>query len=472
MQKNKTGLTRPAAASLSYILTAGAGKLAALLTLPFFTARLGAAAFGRYALYICYEGLLFSAVALGLGGASVYRALQRFRGEENRLLSAAFGLSLTIGLSIFSVAAFLLRAKLSPLLIAVLFAQVMARIAFTLYGAKCRYLYRYRPICALNLVADLGAPLGGIFLLLLFGGGERARIFAGAAVAVLLGVISLTSILRKGARLFDKEIWRYLFSLQLPLLPHYLSIAFMAEVARLTVERVLGSEALGAYSIAHSVGLALSILTVSLGGAFQPWLLRKVAAGEHTRVALTTEKITLFICTLSFFPILFAPELFSILAPASYAPGTAAVAALAFTVPLSFLSTVPICTSLSAGRRGAISAASLGAALIQLLLCPMLAARFGLGGAAGGALISYFSLFLFQSVFLPKKQKSVVNVKNCFLICASFSAVGCMIPYLYSYPILRIILAFFYLIASAAQAIPLRSLLMEAKKKNAAHSAP
>ncbi len=465
MQENKPELSRPAAASISYILTAGIGKLATLLTLPFFTARLGAAAFGRYALYLTYEGLLFAAAALGLGGAAVYRALQRYRGEENRLLSAAFGLSLAVSLPLFAVAALLLKSKLTPLLISLLFLQVTARIAFTLFGAKCRYLYRYRPICVLNLIADIGAPLGGILLLSLFSIRESARIYAGACIAVLLGAISLFSILKRGARLFDKEIWRYLLSLQLPLLPHYLSVAFMAEAARLSVERLLGNEALGAYSIAHSVGLGLSILTVSLGGAFQPWILRKTAAGEHGRVSAAAEKLALLLCTLSLLVILFAPELFSLLATEAYSAGLYAVPALCFTVPLSFLATVPICASLSAGRRGAISLCSLVAALLQLLLCPALAMRFGLGGAAFGALFSYLSFFLLHSVFLKKEQKGILNVKNCFLICVSFAFVGALMPFLFPYFLLRIILAFLYLIATAVQAFPLRSLLLETRQK-------
>ena len=218
MEIKQTELTRPAAASLFYILTAAVGKAAALITLPFFTARLGAAAFGRYALYLCYEGLLFSAASLGLGGAGIYRALQRFRTEENRLLGAAFGLSLCISLPLYLAAAFLLRGKLMPLFIVILFVEVTARVSFTLFGAKCRYFYRYRPICSLNLIADLFAPLLGILLLIAFPIGESARIFAGAGLAVLIGILSLISIFRQGIRLFDKEIWRFLLSLQLPLL--------------------------------------------------------------------------------------------------------------------------------------------------------------------------------------------------------------------------------------------------------------
>lgn len=465
MQIKKTELTRPAAASFSYILTAASGKLAALITLPFFTARLGAAAFGRYALYLCYEGLFFSVAALGLGGAAVYRALQKYRGEENRLLSAAFGLSLAASIPLYLIGGFFLKSKLPPLWIAVLFLQVTASVAFTLFGAKCRFSYRYKPICLMNLAADLLAPLGGVLLLLWLPIGEEARIFSGAAIAALLGGISLIAILRRGARLYDREIWRYLLSLQLPLLPHYLSVAFMAEGARLAVERVLGSEALGAYAVAHSVGLALSLVTVSLGGAFQPWVLRKAAAGEHARVAETAEKILLLLCTLSLLPILLAPEILSLLAPTAYTGGLAAVPALCFTVPLSFLATVPICASLRAGRRGRISLASLLAALMQLLLCPILADRLGLLGASVGALVSYFFFFLFHSVFLEKSQKSIINAKNCLLISLPFIAIGLSFPFLYSAKLLRFLLAFLYLLSAAAQALPLKSLLLEARKR-------
>ena len=295
MQPSKASLRRPVAASVSYTVTAAVGKAAALLTLPFFTARLGAAAYGRYALYLCYEGILFSVLSVGLGGAAIYRALQQYRGEENRLLASAFGLSLLVLLLSLPIALPLLIKRLAPDLCAVLFLQVLSNVSFTLYGAKCRYTYRYRPICLLNLCAELLSPLLSMLVLLSLPIGERARIYIGAAVSVALGAFSLFALLKHRTRLFDKEMLRFLLSLQLPLLPHYLSLSLMAEAARLSVERVLGSEALGAYAVAHSVGLCLSLVTASLGGAFQPWVLRKSAAGEHARVSDATERITLLL---------------------------------------------------------------------------------------------------------------------------------------------------------------------------------
>ena len=465
MQSLQNKLTRPAAASICYTTTAVLSKAVALITLPFFTARLGAAAFGRYALYLCYEGLLFSAVSLGLGGAAIYRALNRFRGEEERMLGAALFLSLAAALPIFPLCALPLHRKLSPLWVAVLFLQVLARLVFTLYGAKCRYLYRYRPLCLMNLFCDVGAPLLSIILLLLLPIGEQARILGGAIVSIFVGLISLFALLRGRRKLFDKDALRYLLSLQLPLLPHYLSMAIMAEVGRLAVERVLGSEALGAYAVAHSVGFALALVTGSLSGAFQPWVLRKVRAGESARVCKTTELLTLLFCTLSLFPILAAPELFSILAPRAYAAGAVAVPALSFTVVLSFLATVPILAKLEREKPALISLPSLFSALSSLILCPILARRLGLYGCALGVVLSYFVLFLSHALTLQKEQKSIVNVKICFLITLSFSAVGLLLPLLYPHPIFRLILGLLYLFAAFMQASAQLPLVLEARAK-------
>ncbi|MBQ8269170.1 MAG: oligosaccharide flippase family protein [Clostridia bacterium] len=465
MQPSKASLRRPVAASVSYTVTAAVGKAAALLTLPFFTARLGAAAYGRYALYLCYEGILFSVLSVGLGGAAIYRALQQYRGEENRLLASAFGLSLLVLLLCLPIALPLLIKRLAPDLCAVLFLQVLANVSFTLYGAKCRYTYRYRPICLLNLCAELLSPLLSMLVLLSLPIGERARIYVGAAVSVALGAFSLFALLKHRTRLFDKEMLRFLLSLQLPLLPHYLSLSLMAEAARLSVERVLGSEALGAYAVAHSVGLCLSLVTASLGGAFQPWVLRKSAAGEHARVSDATERITLLLLTVSLLPILAAPEIFSVLAPRDYLGGAAAVPALCFTVPLSFLSTAPILAKLGAGRRAAISLPSLFAALSQLAICPYLAARLGLFGAALGALISYFLFFLLHAATLKKEQKRIINANKCFLFCFLFAAVGLAVPILYPHAALRLLLFILYLPAALLELLSLKSILLESASK-------
>ena len=461
MQNERSAVSRPAAASLSYTVSAAVGKAAALITLPFFTARLGAAAYGRYALFLCYEGLLFSAISMGLGGAALFRALRRYRGEEDRLLAAALGLSLAISVPILFGALVFLRGRLSPFALALLFPTVLARVAFTLFGAKCRYLYRYKPLLIMNLSQDLLSPLLSALLLLLFPMAEKARILGAALVLLPIGIISALAILRHRRRLFDPSVLRYLLSLLLPLLPHYLSVAFMAEAARLSVERVLGSEALGAYAVAHSVGLALSLITGSLGGAFQPWVLRKTAAGEYGRVSQATERLLLSLLTVTLLPILAAPEIFSLLAPKGYAVGAAAVPALAFTVPLSFLSTVPILSALGKERRAAVAIPSVLAALSQLLLCPALAERFGIGGAAAGARISYFLFFLLHAAALKKEEKRILNVNKCFLLCLSFAAVGLSLPILYPYPLLRLLLFLLYLPAALMQLSLLKPLWAE-----------
>ena len=469
MHFRQTGWTRPAAASFFYTLTAALGKIAALITLPFFTARLGASAFGQYALYLCYEGLLFSAVSLGLGGAAVYRALDRFRGREDRLLGTALLLSLSAALVLFPACAVLLRKKLAPLWIVILLLQAAARLIFTLYGAKCRYLYRYRTLCIMNLFCDLGAPTFSAVLLLLFPLGVGGRILGGAIPAIAVGALSLLLLLRNAKKIFDKEALRYLLSLQLPLLPHYLSMALMAEVGRLAVEHVLGSEALGAYAVAHSVGFALALLTGSLSGAFQPWVLRKARAGEAARVSEIAERLALLLCALSLLPALAAPELFSVLAPKAYGIGTAAVPALALTVPLSFLAAVPILAKLSAENRLAVSLPSLICALCSLLLCPILARRLGLYGGSIGVIFSYLLFFFLHAATVPKSEKSIINAKNCFLIILPFCIVGLSIPVLYPYPILRLLLFLSYLLASALLGIELLPRIAE--RKGASHQA-
>jgi O-antigen/teichoic acid export membrane protein len=190
-----------------------------------------------------------------------------------------------------------------------------------------------------------------------------------------------------------------------------------------------------------------------------------LAAGEQGRVAEATERIALLLLTLSLLPILAAPEIFSLLAPKAYLGGTAAVPALCFTVPLSFLSTVPILEKLGAGRRSAISVPSLLAALALLALSPYLATRYGLFGAALGTLISYFLFFLLHAVTLKKEKKKIINAKKCFLFCILFSVVGLTATVLYPHPMLRLLLFLLYLPASALQLLSLKSTLLEPAKK-------
>ena len=429
------------------LILTGAGvvaKAVALLTTPLFTRALPPAAYGLYPLYNTWLGVFTVVGTLGVGAGVLYRGIQRDPANADAFLSGAVSFcALPTGLLLLATLLFPaffsrltgLPAPLLPLLC----MQIGAETILTLAAARERYAYRPLLPAALLVGRAVLSPLFAWALLRLSERQAEARVFAAAGAALLFALPQAVALFRKAPP--NAKNWRFLLRFQLPLLPHFASLSLMAETGRLLVGHFLGAEALAPFSLAVTVGLAPTLLTSGLLSVFQPWLLRKTAAGQTAEVGAVAGKILLALAGGAAGLILFLPEIFAFLAPAAYADGIREAVPIALTVLPMFLYPLFASVTLQRERTASASLASVAAALFSVAVQGLLIPRYGTMAAAWCMPFSYGVLTLLQGIFSRlSDRKNAIYVKSSLQIMLLSVLAALLFPRLYPYFLARFLL--------------------------------
>lgn len=376
--KDKARLRLPARASLWYIVSSAVARGVGVMGTPIFTRLLSAEEYGLFPLYNTWLSLFSAVFTLELGAGALTRALQRYENEEDKLISAALGLCLTLilgGGAIYLALPY--PSKITGLDRGVGFIMILHIIfntAVGLYTARERYRYSYRRLALINIGTAISVPLLSVGLIWLTQWQAQARIIASAAVSGIIAIPILNSVIKRSARLFDGGMWRYLLRLCLPLMPHYLSCAVIMRVGEISVERSFGVGALGRYAVAMSLGMSLTMISTGVLSALVPWVLRRIKAGQSDRIREIMPPLLAGMCLLCLLVLSVVPETLKIVTPPEYRDCLPAVYPLALSVLPMFVSSV-LTGGLSYYERGGISSvpsvlAAAGTVALSLLLLP------------------------------------------------------------------------------------------------------
>ena len=368
----KPKIKLPAKAGVCYVLSSAFIKLAGMAATPLFTQRMSAEEYGKYALYMSWIAILSVVTTLGLTGSVVYRGLQKFEDRRDEFLSSALGLS-TIGIATFAIFLIVWGEEISAFvgldseLLKLLLLQIALDTAVAFFVARSRYLYGYRGVIAINISSAVLSLGVSILLVYFVEATARMRIFALLFSTIVFAVPLLLVVIFKGKRLFCGKIWAFLLKFNLPLLPHAVSAAILANVDKVMISGVSGGAALAKYSVAHSLGVGMTFVTGGLGSALQPWIMRKIDAGEERRVATVSLKLTVLISIGALGILSLAPEVFAYLAPDSYSDALISVYPITLAAICGFVSAVASVEILHAERTALLSASAIAGAVVNIV---------------------------------------------------------------------------------------------------------
>lgn len=382
----------PARASVWYTASAVIGRGVGFLFTPIFTRLLSEAEYGNYSLYLSWLGIFTIISTLEISGGIFMRQLQKSE-DESRLFRSAILLELlTIGaICTLYFAFYRYISKIVHLnipLSILLFLQIFTSSIFNLYTAREKFRYRYKSVFALNVLSGaLPIPIA-LLLIYAFGLGEYGRISATVFVFICLAILITYNMLRHKKGISTSDM-RSLFLGGLSLLPHFLSLALISRIDKLTVSRAFGAEALARYSVAENIGSLLLFGITAPLSALTPWVLRRLSQKEYRKIREVVSLGARLILWLSLILLSFAPELLSFLAPGGYEEALFAAYPVALAAIPSFLFTV-----------ATVSLTHLGSSFLYTI-----PAVVGAGGALTLALIlAQFPHFTLLSFTQPAAQ--------------------------------------------------------------------
>lgn len=330
-------------ASIWYFVSSGVVRGVSVIGTPIFTRLLTPTEYGLFPLYSTWLGIVSVIVSLEIGGNVMYRGLERYRDKKEDFIASSFGLFSVVFLA-FCILYFTFHGilnnltGLSTFASSLLLIQVFLNTVVGLYSGLAKFEYRYRDIATVNVTSALLSPIISILFIVLSPYKSYAKIFGALLSSLIIAVPVLILLVKTGGKLFSREIWLYLIKRCVPLLPHYLSMALIARIGEIAVNRFHGREALGKYSVAMSLGLSLTVLSGAALSAISPWVIRKIKAGEFTLIREVLLMGTKLISLAVLVVLCICPETLMLISPSEYQDVLPAVFPLALTIVPIFLS--------------------------------------------------------------------------------------------------------------------------------------
>ena len=421
-------LSIPARASVFGVGSNLIVKALAVVFTSVFTRLLLPEEYGLYSLFASWLSILTPLATFSLGGSVLYRGMQKFRNDEQAFLSSTLSLSLT--LSLLSLAIYLPLCEkvnaltgLSTALTVLIFVDIISGSAINFYLARCRYLYSYKKTFTLTLIQSLLWQAFAVLLITHTPYRSEGRIIASVAVSFIIAIPTFIYIFLKGKRFFSKKYWVFALKFNRAILPYHLAHAVLIGCDKIIIERLCGQSSLAKYSIGYSLGMLLTLAVNGINSALQPWLFRKLGAGEYSRPERLCLSLTRLISILTVLFVLFAPEALSFLAPKDYGEAILAVYPIALSVIPSFVFSVITSAKMYEERNLSTFISTAIAAALSIVLNLSLIPRLGYMTAAVISLICNLACVVLQYIISGKSvAKKLVNA-NKYLQISLFSII-------------------------------------------------
>ena len=418
------------------------------ITLPLFTRLLTTEEYGQYSVYSSWAAIITIFITLNLPYGSFMTAMVKYREERDKYIASIQGIFLLLG-AVF-LAIYLpfqeLWNKLFDLpsaIILIMIAEVIANAALLCWTGRKRYEYKYVSVIIVTLVVSVLAPVTAYAFVVNSGQKGLARIIGYAMINILFGGYIFLYNFAKGKTVYSKEFWKYALSFNVPLLVYYLSQVAFNQTDRIMINHYCGTDKVAVYGVAYSLGMLLTFVLNAINNSYVPWFYEKIAAGKQRE----NKKMACYIAILMAFMLLgvvsLAPEIILILAGKDYGEAVWIVPPIAMSVLLLFYAQLFINVEFYYEEKKLLIYASVGAAVVNILLNIILIPNISYIAAGYTTMVSYI-LFAAANYFamrcVVKKhhmENDMYHMGGLILIFMGFMILCTLAMMLYYLPLIR-----------------------------------
>lgn len=444
-------------ASFAYALCSILIRCLSFITLPLFTRLLTTEQYGEFTVYQSWESIISIFTTLNLAYGSFSTAMVKYENKRDSYISSIQGIMLT--LSAIFIVIYLLFYKLwnklfqlSTGLIVLMIFEIICNNAIILWSGKKRFEYKYKSVVAITMIIAFLSTIFAFILVTHSDNKGTARILGYALVTIIFGTVIFAYNTYRGKQLYNKEFWQYAFKFNIPLITYYLSQMIFNQSDRIMISHLTGKSDAAMYGVAYNFAMILNFILNAINNSYVPWLYEKIKSGtqiENRRVSLL---IAAFMGTLLLGIIWFAPEIIIIMAGKNYKPAINVVAPVAMSLLLLFYAQLFINIEFYFEQKKNLVIASIGAAIINIILNWIFIPILGFWAAGYTTWISYV-IFALCNYFAMKNtlkkeniKESGYNIKGLITLFIAFTIIGFIGVALYKFLIIRIIILIIVLI--------------------------
>ena len=391
-------LRLPAKASFVYAISGFVSRALGLLFTPVFTRLLSKSEYGVFSLFLGWLTVYSAVSTLEIGTGIIYGGFSRFKEERTEFMKSALFTLISVFSALSLPVAFIIKrtSGLNAVFILLMAITALSDAVCSLYLTGERYAYRFSSVLLLNLTAAILTPLLALSLI------SKIPYYARPVSTAVLSLVTAGMALLRWRPWQDGRVkWqmvRFTLFTCLSLLPSFFASVLLSSADRLIIGARLGAEAVAKYSVAHSLGLALTFFTTGIFGAFKPWIMRRLDCGDVKCVWKICDKILKLGAAGTLLLTALAPEIFGILAPSEYADALAEVYVLAPAVMPMFLSGVYTSVLTFNSRGWLASVFGVLSAALSVVLNLLLVGRYSFTVSAIIFLISHTFLAVFGAI--------------------------------------------------------------------------
>ena len=471
-------LSLPVKASLAFMMCSFLQRGISTLTTPIFTRLLSTEQYGYYNIFNSWLEIIGVFTTLKLAGSVFTQALVKFNDKRDDITSSTAGLG-TFTSIIVLVLYLLFKNQINQLLgidtfmMLCIIAASWASLIFELWASRERVDYKYKSLVVLTIFTSIAKPVSGIIAILCTSQYKaEARILSLVLVELISYIGIFVLFFKKSKKIYDKELWKYSLSLNIPLIPHYLTRTILNQCDKIMIKSMIGYASVGIYGLAHNLAWMITLVTTSVLNTLNPWLFQKIKSKEFDSINKVTVPVLAMVAITCLLLICVAPEVVSIFAPDSYYEAIWVIPPLVISVYFLFMYSLFAAFEFYYEKSFFLMIASTIGGILNIILNYFLIKSFGYISAAYTTLFCYMfyavAHYICMKMIIKKNLNNIIiyDVKYIVFITLLLFVISFGMMMIYKNIILRYIIVFISFIILYYKRKFIVDLIKQLKKKN------
>lgn len=437
--------------STAYTVCSILQKCLSFITLPLFTRLLTTEQYGQYTIYSSWSGILTIFLTLNLAYGSFQTAMIKYENRRSEYITSIQGICVVLLLG-FLIIYLPLRKywnmlfELPTILVLLMISEILFSTFTQLWMGKKRFEFKYKAVVSVTLLISICSPLLAYVLVNLFEEKGYARIVGYALINIFIGIIIFIFNTKKGKKFYDKDFWIYALKFNIPLLAYYISQVIFNQSDRIMISHMIGTSEAAMYGVSYNLAMILTFVLNAINNSYVPWLYEKIKNNRGEDNKSVSLILIILMALMILFVIWYAPEIITVMAGAKYESAIYVVAPVSMSLLLLFYCQFFINIQFYYEEKKMLVYASLGAAVINIVLNYLFIPIFGFVIAGYTTFVSYivFTVVNYYTMRVCLKNRSLsdnlYDYKTLLVILLLFIISGFLGVFLYNHLIIRIVI--------------------------------
>lgn len=371
-------------------------------SIPLFIRLLSPDEFGRFNVFISFEGVIFMFSGLTLH-ASIKNAYYDFKADLDTYIKNCVYVDFFNSFFLLLVANIVCffwskQIDLDFVEINLLVLSGCCSAIIAIYGNKLIMEFKaggYAIMSFISVITGILLSLALIFTIFDFNHylGRLIGLVGGQAVAL---AYVLYNIFKNGISPVNYSYWKYGLKISLPIIPHGLSQIILGSANRIMIKYLYNATLAGIFSFTYTVSMVPQVLFSSVSSVWEPWFFEKMSLNDIKQIKSKSTYFCLLISIVFVFMSCITPEIVRVLATDEYEEAIDISIVVLMGCYFATLYNIPCEVEYYYKKTKHIATSTFASAIVNILLNLFLMQFFSYKIAAYVTLFAYVLYFLFH----------------------------------------------------------------------------